>query len=129
MSKKILTLACLFVIGMVGGIFADQIFWPYFVERPLFYKYRLEQAPIYITEIKEIKVQENVALQLAIEKAEKVMAGVKTTTKTGKTLEGTGLILTSDGLIITLAELVPQDSNFSFFVDGKTPSFQILKRD
>ena len=114
---------------MVGGIFADQIFWPYFVERPLFYKYRLEQAPIYITEIKEIKVQENVALQLAIEKAEKVMAGVKTTTKTGKTLEGTGLILTSDGLIITLAELVPQDSNFSFFVDGKTPSFQILKRD
>jgi len=119
----------LFIVGMVGGIFAEEILWPYFVERPLFYQYRLEKNPIYVTEIKEITIQENTAFKNAIEKVEKVVVGVKTRTGTGKTLEGSGLILTSDGLMVTLASLVPQGSTFSFFVEGKSVSFQILKRD
>jgi len=114
---------------MVGGIFADQIFWPYFIEKPLFYQYRLEQSPIYLIERKEIYIQENVALKNAIERVEKVVIGVRAETKAGKILEGSGLILTADGLVITLAELVPRGSVFNFFVDGKRVSFQILKRD
>jgi len=54
---------------------------------------------------------------------------VKAETKTGKILEGSGLIVSSDGLIVTLADLVPLGSDITFFWEGKSPSFQILKRD
>lgn len=129
MLKKIFKILFVFILGMGGGIFADQILWPYFVERPLFYQYSLEQRPIYITEKKETIIQENVALKNAVERVEKVVIGVKTKTSAGKILEGSGLILTSDGLIITLADLVPVGSSFSFFVEEKPVAFQILKRD
>jgi len=129
MWKNISKILAIFILGTVGGIFADQILWPYFIERPLFYKYRLEQSPVYVTEVKEITIQENTAIIGAIERVEKVVMRVKTKTKAGKVLEGSGLIVTSDGLIVTLAELVPRGSNFSFFVEGKTVPFQILKRD
>jgi len=127
--KNISKIIGIFIIGIVGGIFADQILWPYFVERPLFYQYRLEQSPVYVTERKEITIQENVAIINAIEKVEKVVVGVRTETKAGKILEGSGLIIASDGLMVTLAELVSQGSTFSFFIDGKEVPFQILKRD
>ena len=129
MSKSVLRILAIFIVGMVGGIFADQIFWPYFVEKPLFYEYRLEQSPVYVTEKKEISVTENVALQNAVEKVEKVIVGVRTETKGGEILEGSGLILTSDGLIATLADLIPVGADLSFFVEGKKRDYEILERD
>ena len=113
---------------MGGGIFATQIMWPHFVEEPL-YKYQFADGPIYLTEKNEITVQENVALQNAVEKVEEAIAGVITRTKQGKSISGSGLIVTSDGLVVTLAELVPEGGEFTFFVDGKTPKVQVLKRD
>ena len=129
MVKNILKIIFVFIVGISGGIFADQILWPYFIERPLFYQYRLDQPPILVTERKEVYIQENVALKDAIEKVDNSVVAVKTKTKAGKTLEGSGLILTSDGIMITLAELVPQDSVFSFFIEGNLVPFQVLKRD
>lgn len=129
MAKNILKILAIFILGVVGGIFADQILWPYFVERPLFYEYRLEKNPVYLTEIKKISIQENTALKQAIEKVEEVVVGVRTQTKSGIFLEGSGLVVTSDGLMVTLAELVPQESVFNFFIDGEKTHFQILKRD
>lgn len=130
---NILKIIGIFILGIVGGIFANQILWPYFVERPLLYQYQLERNPVYVTERKEVFIQENVALKKAVEKVEKAVVGVRTETGTasgsGKILEGSGLIVTSDGLLVTLAELVPQGSAFSFFIDGKQTSFQVLKRD
>ena len=129
MSKNILKVAAVFLVGMVGGIFANQIFWPYFIERPLFYEYRLEKNPVYLTEIKEITVEENTALRESIEKVEKTVVGVRTQVKEGQVFEGSGLVVTSDGLMVTLAELVPQGFNFSFYAEGEKVSYQILKRD
>ena len=129
MVKNVFKIIGVFILGIFGGIFADQILWPYFVERPLFYQYRLEQSPVYLTERKEITIQENMALRNAIEKVEKTVIGVRTETQAKKIIEGSGLIITSDGLVVTLAELVPQGSNFSFFVEGQSANFQILKRD
>ena len=129
MVKNVFKIIGVFILGIGGGIFADQILWPYFIERPLFYQYRLEQSPVYVTERKEITIQENMALKNAIEKVEKTVIGVKTETQAKKIIEGSGLIITSDGLVVTLAELVPQGSNFSFFVEGQSANFQILKRD
>ncbi len=129
MLKNILKIIIIFVFGMAGGIFAEQILWPYLVERPLFSKYQLAQVPVYLTEKNEITIQENIALQNAVERVEKVVIGVKTTTKTGKILEGSGLIITSDGLMITLAELLPQAGKSIFFIEGRMLSYQILKKD
>ncbi|MFH1582247.1 MAG: serine protease [bacterium] len=129
MSRNVIKIVIFFVVGMIGGIFADQIFWPYFIEKPLFHQYRLEQNPVYVTEIKETMIQENTALTIAIEKVDTSITGVRTKTSTGEMLEGSGLIITSDGLMVTLASLVPLDSEYSFFIDGKKYSYQILKRD
>lgn len=128
MFKKILKILGFFAVGMIGGIFAEQVLWPYFVERPFLNQYGLEQ-PVYVTERKEVYIQENTALENAIEKVGKMVIGVKTKTAEEKVLEGSGLIVTSDGLAVTLAELVPQGANFGFFVEGKPVSYQILKRD
>jgi len=129
MFKKISEILFLFIFGIAGGIFADQILWPYFVEKPLFSEYRLEQTPIYVTERKEITVTENTALQSAIERVENTIVGVRTQTVDGIILQGSGLIVTSDGLFVTLNDLVPKGSVFSFFVDEELADFQILKRD
>jgi len=131
MAKSILKIIAVFVIGTVGGIFADQILWPYFIERPLFYQYRLEQSPVYVTEKTEttLYVQENLSLRKTVEDVVPAVVGVKTKTVGGEILQGSGLVVTSDGLIVTLASLVPQGSEFYFFVDGKWPAYQILKRD
>ncbi len=117
MKKKVLQILAIFVVGILGGLFANQFIWPYFIERP-----------VYITERKEIIIEENTALKNAVEKVEKTVVGIKTTNKE-KILNGSAMILTSDGLIVTLAELVPQGSEFLFFVEGEPSSYQILKRD
>ena len=129
MVKNILRIIGIFILGVGGGIFADQILWPYFIERPFFYQYRLEQSPVYVTERKEVTIQENVALKNAVEKVEKAAVGVRAEKLTGKFTEGSGLILTSDGLVVTLAELVPQGSELSFFINDKQTHYQVLKRD
>ena len=72
MLKNIFKIIAIFILGTVGGIFADQILWPYFVERPLFYQYKLEKSPVYVTERKEVFIQENTALEEAIEKVGKL---------------------------------------------------------
>lgn len=129
MIKNILKILLIFVFGIFGGIFGSEILWPYFVERPLFYQYRLEQNPIYINEKKEIYIQENTALKNAIEKVEGAVVLVRTKTKEGKIINGSGLILTSDGLVITLSRFLPTGGTFSFFVENEIVDFRILKRD
>lgn len=97
MTRTILKIVTVFVIGTVGGIFADQILWPYFVERPLFYKYDLEQRPIQITKQQKITIQENQALQDAIEEVKTSVVAVRS-----ETGFGSGLVASSDGLVVTL---------------------------
>lgn len=140
--KNIFKIIAIFIVGTIGGIFADQILWPYFIERPLFYEYRLDrywlqQQPIYVTEnvIERITIRENIALEEAIEKVKKTVVGIKAeiAIEEGLTekeiLIGSGLIVTRDGLIVTLSDLLPKGSDFYFWVNGEWPTFKILKRD
>ncbi|MFH0791609.1 MAG: S1C family serine protease [bacterium] len=129
MTKRLLVIVGLFIVGVIGGIFADQILWPYFIERPLFYKYRLEQAPIYVTERKEITIEENTALQDAVEKVGKTIVNIRSTVVGGKIVEGTGMIISSDGLVVTLADLVPSGSTTVVMWENNKVTFDILKRD
>ncbi len=126
--KNVFIIIAVFVIGVVGGIFADQILWPYFIERPLFYKYRLEQSPIIQNITKEITIQENIALQDAVEKVKNISVGVRSKTKANKILEGSGIIVTYDGYIITLNSLVPEGSSIEIFYNGKKTVPKVLQR-
>lgn len=129
MLKNIFKIIFIFVIGMAGGIFANQILWPYLVEGPFLYNYQLAQFPAQVTQEKEVIIQENIALQNAVTKVRKAVVGILTKTEEGTILTGSGLIITSDGLMVTLAELVPQGGNFTFFIDNKAAEYQVLKRD
>lgn len=129
MIKNISKIIVIFVFGIFGGIFADQILWPYFIERPLFYKYRLEQAPIYINQTEQVFIEESNALESAVEKVEKSIVGIRIKLDNGKNLEGSGVIITSDGLIVTLLDLVSQKGSAVVFYDGQVGDYKIIKRD
>lgn len=127
--KQLGALLVIFFFGIAGGIFGSQIVWPLFVERPLFYQYRLNQAPTYINETKEIVVQENTALTEAIEKVKKAVVGVQSINPAGKITFGSGLILTSDGRAVTLNNLVPAGFQPRIVAMGREVKYQVLKRD
>ena len=133
MIKLFLKIGGILILGAVGGMLAQLFVLPYLAEQPYFQKFQfikdLYEKEVIINPKEEIIIQENVALTRAIEKVEKTVVGVKTESKTGKVLQGSGVIITSDGLMITLAELVPQTSDFYFFWEGKYITYEILKRD
>lgn len=129
MVYNILKIISVFVIGVVGGIFADQILWPYFIERPLFYEYRLEPVPINVTERKEVIIEENKALQEKVEKVEKAVIGIKTRTKQDEILLGSGLIITSDGLAVVFGKIMPKTGESMVFFNNSACSYQVLRRD
>ena len=91
MKKNILVVLGIFVVSIIGGIFGNQILWPYLVSGPLMRQYGLEQNPVYVTETKQITVQENTALKNAIEKVDKAIIGVTSETSEN-VLKGSGLI-------------------------------------
>lgn len=129
MLKNLAKIVAVFIFGVAGGIFADQILWPYFIERPLFYEYRLEQKPVEVVEEKEVIVQENEALQQAVSEVEKSLVAIESVSSLGSKFLGSGIVVTADGLIVTLAELVPAGGNFSFFVENEKSEYRVLKRD
>ncbi len=117
--KKIVYLILAFVFGSAGGVFATHIFQNYFI------KY---ERPVEIVEKKEIIIEENTALQDSVSQIEKAVVGVRTETLSG-IIEGSGLVVTTDGLMVTFSDLIPRGGEFSFYVEGETPSYQVLKRD
>jgi S1-C subfamily serine protease len=131
-SKRILNIIFILAVGMVGGIFSAQILTPRFFDEDILssdYLAKIVSGPVYLTEKKDITVEENTALQDSIEKVEDSIIGVKTVTLAGKTIYGSGLILTTDGLVVTLNNLIPSKGEFTFYVNGKAQEYQILKRD
>ncbi len=129
MLKNLAKIVAVFVFGVSGGIFADQILWPYFIEKPLFYEYRLEQRPIEVVQEKEIVIQENEALQQIVSEVEKSLVAVESINSLGSELQGSGVVVTADGLVVTLAELIPAEGSLSFSVENREPKYQVLKRD
>lgn len=128
MKRYTLNIIGIFLLGAGGGVFADQILWPYITQKPIFDQ-PVEPQPIYLTETTEIQAQENTALQFAVEKVEKTAVGVRAVPESGPTYEGSGLIVTSDGLLVSLAEILPQGADFFFYTEGAFQSYQVLKRD
>jgi len=131
--KRILQILAIFILGAIGGMIWQAVLLPYLAQKPAFERFWFvkefrERETIVLT-TEQIHIQENVALTEIVEKVERTVMGVRTETKKGQVLEGSGLILTSDGLVVTLADLLPQGSAFSFFLNGEKVPFEILKRD
>ncbi len=127
--KSALKWTAIFIFGIFGGVFGAQILWPYFVEKPLFLQYRLEQNPAPVIEKKEIYIQENTALQEIVRKVEKSVVNIEIKTKKGK-IETTGLISASDGTILAISQNIPPAfSQITVNGDEFSAPATILKQD
>lgn len=133
MFKNLVKISAILISGLVGGMLWQAYFLPLLAQNPRFAGFKfvkmLTEREVNVFPKEEIIIRENEGLTRAIDKIEKAIVGVKTQTRAGKILEGSGMILTSDGLLVTLNELVPRGSVFSFWVDGELTHFAILKRD
>lgn len=124
MAKKLFKAFIFFLLAIAGGVFAELVIWPYLLTKPVFNRYQIFRPAVYLTETKQVIVQENTALQDAIAKVAKAVISVKTKSGTGS-----ALIVTNDGLIITLSSLIPSGSTFYFYIDNESQEYQVLRRD
>jgi len=135
MRKFLLRIFFILIVGALGGIIFQAFILPYLTTVPFFQKFEfikmLKERQVIINQAPTtVVIQENTALEKAIEKVEKMVVRVSAQSKKGKILaEGSGLILTADGHFVTLANLVPVGADFNFFWSGENLTFQILKRD
>ena len=127
-------LLLVFCLGAAGGIWAQAFLLPYAATQPPFADWQFikewNSKTTVLREIREIVVNRDEAIERAIEKAQKLVVGVRSA-KGKQVREGSGFIATSDGFIITLASLVPQGYTVMVYIDGeKEPVLgQVLKRD
>lgn len=130
LSAKILAIL---LLGAIGGFLYQAFLLPYLANKPYFARFQfireLKEREVIVYPKEEIIIQENSALKGAIERTERVVVGIKSTSKTGAVVEGSGLIVSSDGLLVTFSDILPLAGNFTFFVNGKRSTYQVLKRD
>jgi len=133
MLKKFFQALVFLVFGLIGGMLWQTLFLPYLAENSRFEDWwfvrDFKERKVILYPREEIIIEENKALIWAREKAEKAIVAIETTTEKGASLTGSGLILTSDGLVVTLSDLVPRGSVFSFWLDNKKVSYEVIKRD
>ena len=131
MIQRIFLIACIFVLGAAGGIWAQAFLLPYLASLPAFQNVKFIQEwnarTVLVQPISRISVAEPAALEKTVEKSEKAVVLVQSSTSR----KGSGLIVTSDGLILTRASLVPSGFGVSvlFDQDQETVPAQVLKRD
>jgi S1-C subfamily serine protease len=128
MFRKILSLLFLIIVGFLGGILGQQLWWHFVVEKSFFERLSYSINPYY-TEKREVIIKDETSLSDVIEKLSEAIVKVVSTDSKGNKTMGFGVIITSDGLMITLNDLLPVGSNFSFSINNKYFNFEILKRD
>jgi S1-C subfamily serine protease len=130
--KEIFKIVAMLILGAIGGLLFQVLVLPYLFTNPYFERFQfikiLKEREIVINPKEEIIINENVALEEAIEKIKNSIVGVQSKSKTGKILEGSGLFLTSDGLILTLTDLVPQNYEIKLFFGEKEFTPKVLQR-
>ncbi|MCH7604424.1 serine protease [Patescibacteria group bacterium] len=134
MSRKILSFMGIFLLGSMGGIWAQAFLLPYFASTAPFQDWGFVQEwnsrTTIIREIHEVIINRDDAIQRGVERAEKAVVGIKSE-RSGVVREGSGFIATSDGFILTLARIVPVGYSVEVYLrDEPEPiEAQILKRD
>lgn len=134
MSRKILSSIGIFLLGSIGGIWAQAFLLPYFASTVPFQDWGFVQEwnsrTTIIREIHEVVINRDDAIQRAVERAEKAVVGIRSE-RDGVVREGSGFIATSDGFILTLTRIVPAGYSAEVYLQDESESIeaQILKRD
>lgn len=118
MIRRIFLIACIFVLGAAGGIWAQAFLLPY-----LGWNARTQL----VQQVSRISVTEQAALEKTVEKSSRAVVSVQSS----GARRGSGLVVTSDGLILTRASLVPSGFSVSVSLDQSLEKIlaQVLKRD
>lgn len=130
MLKRIFAVLFVFLLGALGGLWAQAFLLPYLAAHPSFQELQFVQdwnaRTTVVNQISQILVNQDDAIERGIQRAKNVVVGVRSTAGTA----GSGFIVTSDGLIVTWASFVPQGSVVAVFLeDGTEYKAQVLKRN
>lgn len=127
--KYILKVIGILILGVLGALIFNFFFLPYMITNPYFERFQFvkdfKQGKIIVNPKESVYIQENSAIEDAIERVKKSVVAAQSTKLGLKS----GLIVTSDGLLITLASAVPNNGTFNVFVQGEPVSFKVTKID
>lgn len=132
-TKTISIIVAILLLGALGALFFDVLVLPYLLTNSYFERFQFvkdfKSGKIIVNPKEQVYIQENTALENAVERVVKSVVAIEGTTLAGKSYLGSGLIATSDGLIISLASLTPTGSKFSIFINGQKQDFKVQKVD
>lgn len=131
--KNISIIIGVLLLGALGALLFNVFLLPYLLTNSYFERFQFvkdfKSGKIIINPKEQVYIQENIALESAIEKVAKSVVAVQVTTLAQNSYLGSGLIVTSDGLIIILANSVPAGSKLNIFINGEKVDFKIQKTD
>lgn len=121
LSKKILNLVLILILGGLGGILADQLLVPYL---------STGNRTTIINPTEKIIIVENIALEEAIDKVRSRLVAVHTYQNKNLINRGTGFFVTSDGFFVTSDDLVSsQATQYLVFRNNHSLAATLIKRD
>ena len=134
MKTKIISIIVgILLLGALGALLFDVLVLPYLLTNSYFERFQFvkdfKSGKIIVNPKEQVYIQENTALENAIERVAKSVVAIQGTTSAGKSYLGSGLITTSDGSIISLASLTPTGSKFNIFINGQKQDFKVQKID
>ena len=130
MTKKlkiVLIIIGILFLGALGAMLFNVFTLPYLLTNPYFERFQFvkdfKSGKIIVNPKEQVYIQENIALESAVERVSKSVVAIQGITLAGNSYAGSGLITTSDGLIITLATFAPKGSKFDVFINGEKVNF------
>jgi len=132
--RKVFSFIFVFILGAVGGIWAQAFMLPYFASTAPFENWEFvrdwSSRIRIVTDSREIIIGKDEAIEEAVQRNENAVVGIQTW-QGNRAREGSGFIATADGFILTLASVVPRNSDvFIYRKDEEEPiEAKILKRD
>ena len=123
-----------FLLGAVGGIWAQAFFMPYLAFQDPFQEWKFVQnwseRTTVIREVKAVVIQLDDAIERVAARAESMVVGIESR-GSGRGITGDGFSVFEDGFILTLASIVPQGYEVMVFMNDEEGGVeaQVLKRD
>lgn len=117
------------MLGAISAFAFTFFILPYIVVNPYFESFQFikdfKQGKIIINQKESVYIQENAAIENAVQKVQKSIVAIQSPSLGLKS----GLIVTSDGLVVTVANAIPANRNVSVFVAGELVDFNVVKID
>lgn len=134
LTRKILILILVFILGAIGGVWAQAFLLPALASSGRFQDWEFVKdwnaRTTIVRPVEEVVITESEGIERAVERAEHVVVAVESRSG-NRVVTGSGLVATSDGLIVTLARVVPQGYGVMIYIRGDEDPVeaQVLKRD